>query len=266
MRLHRVHKLLLVALAAVVSVPAVAEAGRRDHRGSRARASSPGRIHRPQMSPSRPGRDTRPRVRDHRGTTVRPPPRGDRPYVWRHRHYHSWPYYWGFGYWPYHGYHATYYGPPAFAEAVAPAPPRPRPVVALGLHLGQLEGDRTGNAGTAGLSVRWRGAMLEGELELGRRALHDSDVSERSLAASLYLNLGHRDRFHPYLVGGVGALDGDRVFGALGAGLAVPVASRLTLAGDLRVGSVAPREMTDARVEAEAENTFEGRIGLLVDF
>lgn len=262
----RVHTLLLVALAAVVSVPAVAEAGRRDHRGSGARVRAAGKAPRVQMRGTRPGRDTRPRVRDHRGTTVRPPPRGDRPYVWRHRHYHYWPYYWGFGYWPYHGYHATYYGPPAYAEAVAPARPRPRPVVALGLHLGQLEGDRTGNAGTAGLSVRWRGAMLEGELELGRRALHDSDVSARSLAASLYLNLGHRDRFHPYLVGGVGALGGDRVFGALGAGLAVPVASRLTLAGDLRVGSVAPREMTDARVEAEAENTFEGRIGLLVDF
>jgi hypothetical protein len=267
MRIVGIEKFLALALAALVSVPAIAEAGRRGGRSSGPRMS-PGKVYR--SGGARPGRTTRPRVRDHRGTTVRPPPRGDRPYVRRHRHYHYWPYYWGFGYWPYYGYHdgyyATYYGPPAYAEAVAPAPPRPRPVVALGLHLGQLEGDRSGNAGTAGLSVRWRGAFLEGELELGRRALHDSDVSERSLAANLYVNLGNRDRFHPYLVGGVGALEGDRVFGALGAGLAVPVASRLTLAGDLRLGSVAPREMTDARIDAEAEQTFEGRIGLLLDF
>jgi hypothetical protein len=212
----------------------------------------------------RPGRTTRPRVRDHRGATVRPPRAPRHPhyhYYWPYHHHWYWPYYYGEYYAPY------YYGPPATAEVIAPPPPpRPRSVLAVGVHVGQLDGEHSGDANIAGLSLRWRGAMLEGEVELGRRVYQDADVRERSLAATLYLNLGRRDAFHPYLLGGVGALEDDRVFGALGAGLAVPVASRLTLAGDLRVGSIAPREMTDARIDEDAERTFEGRLGLVLDF
>jgi hypothetical protein len=265
MRIVGFHKFLALALAAAVSVPAIAEAGRRGGRSSGPRMS-PGKVHR--SGGARPGRTTRPRVRDHRGTTVRPPPRGDRPY-WRHRHYYYRPY-WGFGYWPYYGYHdgyyATYYGSPAYTEAVAPPAPRPQPRVAVGVHVGRLDGDRSADVGIAGLSLRWRGAMFEGEVELGRRSYDDTGLEERSLAATLYLNLGNRDAFHPYLLGGVGALEGDRVFGAIGAGLALPVASRLTLAGDLRAGSVSPRELEDHRIDEDAERTFEGRLGLILDF
>lgn len=265
MRTFRVHQLLAVALAAAVSVPAVAEAGRRGGRSGGPRAA-PARSH-PRAGSGRP---TRPRVRDHRGT-VRPP-RGERPRVRGHRYY--WPRYY-YGYWPYYGYGygyergyygSYYYGPPATAEVVAAPAPRPRSRAGVGVHLGQLERDGGGTAGVAGLSLRWRAPVFEGEIELGRRVHAGNDVRERSLAATLYLNLGDIDSFHPYLLGGVGALDSDRVFGTIGAGLALPVASRLTLSGDLRAASIGPRETDDGRMLEDAESTFEGRLGLIVDF
>lgn len=259
-----------IALAAFVGVPSSATAGPHGgghhggghHGGARA---SHGSVHHNRATR---GQVSRPRVRDHRGA-VRP--HGSVPYVHHGQTY--WPYY-RYGYWPYYGYpyygyydriYAPYvYGAPGTAEVV---PPRPRARVGLAVHVGQLERDDDAVAGIAGISLRWRGPRLEGELELGRRVYADSDRRERSLAGNLYLNLGDIDAFHPYVLGGIGLLDSDRVFGAVGAGLALPVASRLTLAGDVRAASIGDRSHHDDRVARDQRaSTVEGRLSLIVDF
>lgn len=160
-----------------------------------------------------------------------------------------------------------YAGPPGAAEVVAPAAvPSRRSRAALAVHLGQLERDDDLAAGIAGLALRWRGRALEGEIELGRRVYADSELVERSLAATVYGNLGDIDAVHPYLLGSVGVLDSDRAFGALGAGLAVPFASRFTLAGDVRAASIGDTDHHDKTVRDARDRTLEGRLTLVVDF
>lgn len=66
----------------------------------------------------------------------------------------------------------------------------------------------------------------------------------------------------------VGVLDSDRVFGALGAGLALPFAPRLTLAGYVRAASIGDTEHHDEgeTVMDTRDRTLEGRLTLVVDF
>lgn len=269
-RASQVRVVLAIALAACIGAPVVAAAGPhggRHHGGHRASHGtvSHGRATR--------GHAQRPRVRDHRGS-VRP--HGHRPYL-HHGHVY-WPSFYRYGYWPYYGYHGrygyydsyyapSYDGPPGTAEA-APAPtPRLRSRVGLAVHFGQLERDDGAIAGLTGLSLRWRGRVFEGEVELGRRTYAVSDLVERSLGATLYANLGDRDAFHPYLLAGAGVLDSDHMFGAVGAGLALPVASRLTLTGDVRAASIGSRDHHDDwKARDERARTAEGRLTLIVDF
>ena len=260
-RAHRLSMLLLVALAAVAGSPVNALAG--PHGGGHHHGGHHGSI---SHSRTMRGHTARARVRDHRGPAR---PYGHRPNYDRHVY---WPYSYRYGYWPYYGYdyvgYYPYYGPPGNAELVAPPSPSPRPRsrVALAVHVGQLERDDDIAAGIAGLALRWRGRVLEGELELGRRVYTDSDFVERSLAATLYANLGDIDALHPYLLAGAGVLDADRVFGAVGAGLALPFASRLTLAADVRAASIGEADHHDNTVRDTPDRTLEGRLTLVVDF
>ncbi len=235
---------LAVFAAAVVAVgagaPEGAEAGR--HRGQRGSQGS------------------RVRTRDHRASAPRP--QGGRPHYRRpHYHYYA-PYYYG-GYYPYGTYWVDgyYSGPPAAAQVIVAPRPRPRTVVAMAVHLGQIAQEDESVANVAGLAVRLRGAIFEGELEIGRRSYLKSDVEERSVAATLYANLGYRDSLHAYVLGGVGMLEGDRGFGQIGIGLALPIASRLTLGGDVRASSISAGDERIEDVEA-----VEGRVGLVLDF
>jgi hypothetical protein len=270
-RFHRASMILAVGVAAAVSVPEVSSAGPRGTRHRGGPRAAPGVVHPPRAAPTRA---PRPRVRDHRGV-VRPP--GQRPGDHRHGY---WPHYYRYGYWPYFGYYWPYYGyypydgyyapygygPPATAEVIAPPPARRGPRVGVAAHAGRLERDDDLTAGFAGLSVRWRGRFLEGEVELGRREYDDSELVERSVAATLYANLGDIDATHPYLLAGAGLLDSERMFGAVGAGLAVPVASQLTLAGDVRAASIGPRDHRDIKGRNDIDRTVEGRLTLIVDF
>lgn len=224
------------------------------------------------------GHASRPPVRDHRASA---PGSGARPYVGHHVYVGTWPYHGGYGYhgyWPYGGYgyyrgaydgdyRAPYGGPPG-TVALDPAPAAPRrSQLAVAAHLGQLERDDGVAAGTAGVSLRWRGRMLEAEVELGRRVYADGDRAERSLAATLYANLGRIELLHPYLLAGAGVLDSERMFGAVGAGLALPLASRLEVAGDLRATSIAARMSHDLELGQQARTgSFEGRLSLIVGF
>lgn len=226
----------------------------------------------------------RPRVQDHRGVVS---PSGHRHYT--HHGYASWPGYYRPSYWPYYYGYRPYYGyygyyghydqsgasyddgAPGTVEATtAPSPPRSR--FAVTVHLGRLERDDDAQADVAGVALRWRSRVLEGELELGRRAFASVDRIERTLGATLYANLGDRDAIHPYLLAGAGLLESDRVFGAVGAGLALPVASRLTLTGDVRAASIGSRAHHDDiqagadRVREDRARTMEGRLSLVVDF
>jgi hypothetical protein len=284
-----------LALAAGVGAPAVATAGPHggghhggSHGGSHHGGSHHGGGHYSggYHGGSRASRGTvaRPRVQDHRGVVS---PSGHRPYVhhgyasWPGYHRYSyWPYY--YGYWPYYGYGyygyydrygASYYdGAPGTVETATAAPPPPRSRLAVAAHLGQLERDDDAQADVAGIALRWRSQVLEGELELGRRSFTAADRVERTLGATLYANLGDRDAIHPYLLAGAGLLASDRVFGAVGAGLALPVASRLTLTGDVRAASIGRRDHHDAvkvgedRVSEDRARTVEGRLSLVVDF
>jgi hypothetical protein len=257
-------RLLALAVAAFVGVPSVATA--RPQRGRDHRAQPAERSPRP-VQRSRPVYGARPRVQDHRGA-VRPP-------SWHHHGHVYWPYY--YGYWPYYGYYdyyggyyqpyPYYYESPGATRVVRP-PPRPQARVAIAGHVGQLEREDGATAAMAGLALRVRGRMLEGEIELGRRVYdEDLDLAERTLAGNVYLNLGNIEAVRPYLVAGAGLIESDRVFGAIGAGLALPVAPRLTVAGDLRATSIGARDRRDDRILRDdlRDRTVEGRIGLVVD-
>jgi len=255
MRTSHLRRFLAVALAIVLGgAPAVATAGPRG--GQR---------------PAARGHHSRPRVQDHR-RSVRPP--APRPHRHVHRGYwpssyrYYWPYYYG-SYWPYYGtYYDRGYAPPGYAEAVPAAPPpRPRTRLAVAAHAGQLEYDGGADAAQAGLALRLRGRILEGEVEVARRVHADRDRVERSLAATLYANLGDIDAFHLYLLVGGGLLEDERVFGAAGGGLALPVSSNLTLSGDLRAASIRDRDRHDDwKMQDPDDRTVEGRLSLIVDF
>ncbi len=282
-RATHVRMLLAIALAAFVGGPSLAAAGPHGggHHGGGHHGGSHygGGGHRPShgsVSPGRASRGYAPRapVRDHRPTSLG----GHRPYG--HHGYTYGPYSYGRGYWPYYGYYGTYDGyyqpygyqpyagaSPGIAAPVAPPPPRPRAHLGLAAHLGQFERDDGVTAGMAGVSLRWRGRVLEGEIELGRRVYAGGDLVERSVGATLYANLGDPDGFHPYVLAGAGLLDTERVFGTLGAGLALPVAPRLTLAGDVRAASIGDRNgHDDAKLRHDMARSLEGRLSVVVDF
>jgi len=265
----RVGRLLVVALGvALVAAPAIADAGPRRSGAPRVRSGSTWRGARPQIRDHRTYRAPRPTYG--RGVYY---PRG---YRYTYAPYPYWPRYWfyyGYGpryaYWPM--YPDGYYASPAAAYAVPPTsevvtlqPPPLRPRFGLSAHLGQLQREDGEIAGFAALGVRWRGPVVEAELEVGRRVYSDEDVRERSLAATLYVNLGRRDALHPYVLGGAGLLGRDRMFGAIGGGIAVPVGTRFTIAGDLRAAAVRARD--EMQAETLDTSTLEGRLSAIVDF
>lgn len=60
----------------------------------------------------------------------------------------------------------------------------------VGVHLGLRATGENDTADVAGLSLRWRARLVEIEAEVGRCRIAAAGVIQRSLAGTLYLNLG----------------------------------------------------------------------------
>ncbi|MBA3452107.1 MAG: hypothetical protein H0T42_03300 [Deltaproteobacteria bacterium] len=165
----------------------------------------------------------------------------------RYRYYR--PYYYTDAYVP------SYYGTSYYPVAPAPQPgyivavaPRPRlPKLGIGLFAGGSSTEEVSESSDLGLLGRLRlgngGLLIEGELG---KTSYESDLRvDRRLGASLVYEIGARNRFAPYVLGGFGVQQADvageynttQNFAELGIGLRYAITPKFHLAVDVRAGT-----------------------------
>jgi hypothetical protein len=144
-------------------------------------------------------------------------------------------------------YYPGYYSTGQNAYYAAPATPD-LPRFGIGAYAGSF--DANGEPGSdVGLMARLRltdGLLLEGELGASEtQSAHDFGLNPESrFGAALVYEIGARNTWAPYLIGGVGAtkVDGaadSRGFGEIGVGLRWALTDNLHLGVDVRAGSKA---------------------------
>ncbi len=165
----------------------------------------------------------------------------------RYRYYR--PYYYTDAYVP--SYYGTSYYPvapapqPGYIVAAAPRPTLPK--LGLGLFAGGSSVEDVSESSDLGVLGRLRlgngGLLIEGELG---KTSYESDLRvDRRLGASLVYEIGARNRFAPYVLGGFGvqqaAVAGEynttQNFAEIGIGLRYAITPKFHLAVDVRAGS-----------------------------
>ena len=164
------------------------------------------------------------------------------------------PYYYSPAYVPSYYGESNYY-PVAPAAGYAPgaavtviADPRPElPKLGIGLFAGGVSVQNQDDSQDVGLLGRLRlgdgGLLVEGEL--GKTSYANDLRVDRRLGASLIYEIGARNRFAPYLLGGIGVQQANvagsynttQNFGELGVGIRYAVTSHFHITADVRAGS-----------------------------
>ena len=164
----------------------------------------------------------------------------------RYRYYR--PYYYSDAYVP--SYYGTSYYPvaPAAAPSVVVVAERPDlPKFGIGLFAGGSAVEDVSESSDMGVLGRLRlgngGLLIEGELG---KTSYESDLRvDRRLGSALVFEIGARNRFAPYILGGFGVQQADvageynttQNFAELGIGLRYAVTPKFHLAVDVRAGS-----------------------------
>jgi len=165
----------------------------------------------------------------------------------RYRYYR--PYYYTDAYVP--SYYGSSYYPvapaaqPGIVVAVAPRPALPK--LGLGLFAGGSSVEDVNESSDIGVLGRLRlgdgGLLIEGEL--GKTSYENDLRVDRRLGASLVYEIGARNRFAPYVLGGFGVQQADvagtysttQNFAELGIGLRYAITPKFHLAADVRAGT-----------------------------
>jgi hypothetical protein len=212
------------------------------------------------------------------------------PRYYHHYHYpEAVPSYYSYG--SYGAYGPSYYPvqPSVAAPAMVAAPaPRPLPVFGIGAMAGGTNVQDRQESEDVGLLARLRvstGLLIEGELS--GTSFENALRVDRRLGGSLIWELGARNAFAPYLLGGLGVqqseVDGDfettQQFGEIGVGLRLALSRNLHLMADIRAGSREtidsdePRALsTEARavapppVDGDSEDYTRARLGVMLYF
>lgn len=193
------------------------------------------------------------------------------PRVRYYRPYRPYYYYYGATYVP--SYYGTAYYPVAPAPEVAPgvvavAQPAlpPLPKFGLGLFAGGVTVEDVSESSDYGVLARFRlgngGLFVEGEL--GKTSYEDALRVDRRLGASLIYEFGTRNRFAPYILGGLGVQQAevagsyttDQNFAELGVGVRFAVTPKLHLALDVRAGSRDSMSSPDTPVAGTAARSI----------
>jgi hypothetical protein len=197
--------------------------------------------------------------------------------IWLGGYYYPRPYY--YYYYPsyvpsyYGGYYGSYYNgsyntgsyypvqPPAAQAVVAAPPQRPLPMFGIGVSAGGTAvADRSESSDLSAL-VRLRlteGLLIEGEL--GKTEFENDVRIDRRIGGSMVWEIGARNTFAPYLLGGLGVQQAEvgdsfsttQQFGELGVGLRLALGRNLHLTADIRAGR---RQATDSEDFLAAERT-----------
>jgi hypothetical protein len=138
-------------------------------------------------------------------------------------------------------------GAPGLVAPVVAAPaPRPLPTFGIGVSAGGTSIEDRKESSDLSALVRLRltpGLLIEGEL--GKTTFENDVRVDRRLGGSLVWELGARNTFAPYLVGGLGVqqadFDGDfettQQYGELGVGIRLALSRSLHLSLDVRAGA-----------------------------
>jgi len=176
--------------------------------------------------------------------------------VWVGGYYYPRPYYYYYYpesvpsyYYGYGGYGGSYYPvqPSAAPGVVAAAPQRPpMPSFGIGVAAGGSNVDGRKDSSDLSALVRFRltpGLLIEGEL--GRTEFENNVRVDRRIGGSLVWEIGARNNWSPYLLGGAGVQQADvdgsfsttQQFGELGVGLRWALSRNLHLTVDVRAGA-----------------------------
>jgi hypothetical protein len=171
-----------------------------------------------------------------------------RPYYYYYYPEYVPSYYYGYGGYG-GGYGSSYYPeqPNAAPGVVAAAPQRPpMPTFGIGVAAGGSNVDGHKDSSDLSALVRFRltpGLLIEGEL--GRTEFENNVRVDRRIGGSLVWEIGARNSFAPYILGGAGVQQADvdgsfsttQEFGELGVGLRLALSRNLHLTLDVRAGA-----------------------------
>ncbi len=148
--------------------------------------------------------------------------------------------------------------PPPVTVRAAAQPQKPLPRFGVGLSAGRYESDDGHEADEVGLFARFRLAdPLEVEVETSKTEHDDGARIDKRLGAALYIDFAPRNDWSPYVLGGLGVVDTEigggaveleRNYGEVGAGLRWNLSDSFALAGDIRVGAIAADDQDERDV------------------